>query len=308
MFERFRRVIDKSARGEGAPPSPEELTAEALAGAAAAAAAATAGGPEASPRGQPPQSHPQASGLGLRTEAQVAAAWARIETVRLEPKHLARQRIICFDRRHPAHMAFDQLRTRMLQVLDRQRLVRVGVTSPTKGCGKTFVTANLAFSLARQPSRRTVALDCDLRLPALVKALGVPGRRDIQAMFAGEVAPEAHLLRPRANLAVGVNTQPSLDAAELLQDPMTGAVLDRIQAELAPDVMLVDLPPMLLSDDVIGILPRLDALILVVGGGITLPEEIDRCSRLMGAFGPFLGVVMNRAEDAHQVPYGAYAR
>ena len=42
---------------------------------------------------------------------------------------------------------------------------RLAVTSPGPGCGKSTVTMNLAFALARQPDIRTLVIDLDLRRP-----------------------------------------------------------------------------------------------------------------------------------------------
>lgn len=229
--------------------------------------------------------------------AEVEAAWDALESVRLDRAHLGRSRVISFGRTDPAHSAFDMLRTRLMQALREKGWSRVGITSPTKGCGKTFVAANLAISLARQSRCRTLLMDLDLRVPNLAKTLGIRGRRSIRELLTGEAAAEDFLLRPVPNLAVGLNTRRMRNAAEFLQDPETIAVLDGLQARFAPDVVLYDLPPMLACDDVVGFLPQIDGLLLVIGGGITRADEVSKCERLIEQHGPLLGVIMNRAED-----------
>ena len=121
--------------------------------------------------------------MSMRREGETAepsgadAAWERLRTVTLDRRHLTRHRVIAADRVDPAHVAFDVLRTRLLQTLRARGWRRVAITSPTQGCGKTFVAANLAFSLSRRASCRTVLLDLDLRIPSLAAVLGVaPGR------------------------------------------------------------------------------------------------------------------------------------
>ena len=93
----------------------------------------------------------------------VESAWNALEEIRLDPKHLERNRIITRERQNPAYVAFDVLRTRILRAFSKHGWSRVGITSPTKGCGKTFTAANLALSLARQKDCRTVLMDLDLR-------------------------------------------------------------------------------------------------------------------------------------------------
>lgn len=232
-------------------------------------------------------------------------AWARIPTVALDPRHLARNRIVAFGRHDPAHVAFDLLRTRLLQVLRAQGWSRVGVTSPTRACGKTFVATNLALSLARRPSCRTVLLDLDLRIPSIARVLGLSGPGRMTDLLAGRVPLEAALRRIGENAAVGPGGAPFDASAELIQEPSTAAALDRLRAELAPDVVLCDLPPALACDDVIALLPQLDGVLLVTAGGTTTADEVRACERLIAGQAPLLGVVLNKADDAKLEPYYA---
>jgi Mrp family chromosome partitioning ATPase len=242
---------------------------------------------------------------GMDRAPEIAAAWAALRAVSLDPARLARNRVVSGGREDPAHVSFDLLRTRMLRALGERGWRRVAITSPGPGCGKTFVTANLALSLARRSSCRVVALDMDLRIPTLAPVLGLDGAGRMEDFLSGRIAPARHLRRVGANLALGLNTMPAANPAELLQEPATATVLDRIEAELAPDVVLFDLPPALVCDDVIAFLPRIDAVLLVAGGGITTAADIRSCERLFGTETPLLGVILNKAEDGKIEPYYA---
>jgi Mrp family chromosome partitioning ATPase len=225
--------------------------------------------------------------------------------VTLDRRHLARQRVIAADRVDPAHVAFDVLRTRLLQTLRARGWRRVAITSPTQGCGKTFVAANLALSLSRRASCRTVLMDLDLRIPSLAAVLGVCDVDYLHPFLAGKQPAEAHLVRPRPNLALGLNAGPVFDAAELLQEPATAQALMEMQAALEPDVVLYDLPPTLACDDVIAFLPQVDGVLLVAGGGITQAEDVRKCERLFADQAPLIGVILNMAEDPPLDPYYA---
>lgn len=230
--------------------------------------------------------------------------WESLREVTLAPRQLARSRIVSLEKSDPAHVAFDVLRTRVLKALRDNGWRRVAVTSPTKGCGKTFVAANLALSLARQPEIRTLLLDLDLRAPALAPALGLREARPIQPFLEGRAAPAEHLLRVGANLALGPNSQRVRDSAELIQARQTGPALAAAVAFLAPDVVILDLPPLLAGDDALATLPHVDCALLVAGGGQTTPEHIEACERLLEGSTPLLGVVLNRAEDVAEDLYG----
>ena len=238
------------------------------------------------------------------------AAWNAIDRFPLDPQRLADRNVITALRQDPSHTRFDILRTRMLQALSENGWTRVAITSPTKDCGKTFTAANLAISLSRQENCRTVLLDLDMRSPSLHKIFGVTDTGAVGDMLRGQIAPEVHLqgfapntISAGSHVAIGFNGIVEPYAAELLQDPKTQAVLDDIEAKFQPSVMLFDLPPALLNDDVIAMLPHIDALLIVAAGGMTRAKEIKETERRLGDKVPLLGVVLNKAEHVETGDY-----
>ncbi len=236
--------------------------------------------------------------------ASVEAAWEAMEPAELDPKHLERNRIITHARNDPAHAAFDVLRTRILRVFQKHGWSRLGITSPSKSCGKTFVASNLALSMARHADSRTILMDMDLRLPTLSKVLGVEQLEPIDWFLSGGVEPEQYLRRAEPNLALGLSAKKILNPAETLLSPQASSALERMHAKLVPNIVIHDLPPMLAADDVLGFLPQLDCVLLVVGAGTTRPDEITECERLLADQTHLLGVLLNKAEDANTSRYG----
>lgn len=232
-----------------------------------------------------------------------AAAWEALEPVALDPAHLERQRIITHGRKDVAHVAFDVLRTRILQVFQKHGWTRLGITSPDKGCGKTFVAANLALSMSRQPDICAVLMDLDLRAPGLAKVLGIARPEPISWFLRGDIQSEEYLHRAGHNLALGLNGERVRDAAELILAPQTALALDAMRRSLVPDIVIYDLPPMLSCDDVLGFLPQLDCVLLVIGGGRTRPGQVAECERLLADQTHLLGVLLNQAEGADPTRY-----
>lgn len=226
-----------------------------------------------------------------------AAAWQALGATRLNAPHLAELRIISALDRDTSANTFDLLRTRMLQALDDFGWRRIIVASPTRGCGATFVAANLALSLARRPSVRTLLVDLELRQPGLASTLGINQVGALQDLLVGDVPLRSHVLRCGDNLALALNARPVANAAELLQEPATLRALEAMQETLEPDVILYDMPAVLSCDDVVAFLPQVDAVLLVADGTRTRAADILRCERLFEAKVPLLGVVLNRAED-----------
>lgn len=223
--------------------------------------------------------------------------WQILPEVAPDPRHLARRHVITAARRDPAHANFDLLRTRLMQALRENQWSRVGISSPTEGCGKTVVAANLAFSQALLPNTRTALLDLDLRNPELASTLGISGDYDMVDYLAGHVPPERFFLRVGENLCLGLNTNAVAKGSELLQETMTGDVLEEMADLLTPDVVLFDLPPILGGDEVLGFANSLDAVLMVIGGGISRDDEVREAETLLQGQVPLLGVVLNKAQE-----------
>ncbi len=235
--------------------------------------------------------------------------WAALEEVTLDAAPLQRRRIVSYQKSDPAHILFDVLRTRLLKVFKDNGWSRLAITSPTKGCGKTFVAANLALSLARQAECRTVLIDMDLKIPDIARTLGLTKPLLIEWYLTGQTRPEAYFRRIGTNLALGLNTERVRDSAELIQDECSAQALARMRELYRPDAVIYDLPPMLVSDDTIGFLPQVDCVLLIAAAGQTKVAEIEECERLLGEATNFPGVLLNKCEDktSDAYQYGYYS-
>ncbi|MEQ6204083.1 CpsD/CapB family tyrosine-protein kinase [Sulfitobacter sp. HNIBRBA2951] len=193
--------------------------------------------------------------------------------------------------------AFDLLRTRLRQTVTQHGWVNIGIASPTAGCGTTFTAANLAASLSRVPSSRTVLMDFNMRDPGVAKTLDMDASAagDLRDFLAGDVAISDYVLRASDTLAVGLGAKAHADAAEIMQDPATAASLEEMRAALRPDIVLYDMPPLLSHDDTSAFLPQLDGILLVSDGTQTMAKHIAECERVLDGQVPLLGVILNRA-------------
>ena len=231
--------------------------------------------------------------------------WDSLRTFAPAPEALDRNKMIAAARQDPAHVAFDVLRTRMTMAMKERGWHRVGISSPTPSCGKSFVVGNLAISFSRQEELKTVVMDLDLNSPSLAKYMGVTGCGSMAEYLAGNKPMEAHFMRPTKglsqigpNIAVGLNEQRELFGSELLQYPSTELALNEVQAQLDPDIMIFDLPPVLSSDAVVALGSQLDCILLVVSGERSKTADISEAERLIAETKPLLGVVMNKASGS----------
>ena len=222
------------------------------------------------------------------------APWQALRPVAMERRQLLRNRIVTLERSRRAAAPFDTLRTKLLRTARQNGWITIAVTSPTAGCGKSVVALNLAFSLSHQPDCRTVLLDLNLRRPSVAKALGLPASERLDGFLAGRSGLEATFVRFGDNLAIGASRTPVPYPAEILQAPETATALAAMRQTLKPDIVLLDAPPMLATDDLLAILPQVDAVILVAAAEISTMAELDACERDLGVETNVVGIVLNR--------------
>lgn len=233
-------------------------------------------------------------------------AWAGLSVFGPKPAHLEDNRVVAHQP-GPLSGPFEIMRTKMLLQMRANNWRRVAITSPTSDCGKTTIAVNLAFCLARQSDLRVMLVDLDLRRPAVAASLGVTRDLQLSRALAGTEPPEAHMMRIGANFAFAVNRSPTVNSAELLQGVQAAEVLDRIEAQYAPDIMLFDLAPMLVADDTIGFLDQVDCALLVAAAERSTLEEVGKCSADLAARTNPLGVVLNKCryrDTAESYGYG----
>ncbi len=204
---------------------------------------------------------------------------------------------------------YDMLRSRTIRQMKDKAWTRIAVTSPDAGCGKTTVALNLALSLSRQKDLKVMLFDLDLRRPSLNKVLGQGSKSSFWEVLERKITFQDQAARVGENLAVAVNAVPCSHPAELLQSQRTRDILDEIEAQWKPDVMIFDMSPMLASDDNVGFLGNVDCAILVAAAESTRMTNIDLCEKELAQLTNVMGVVLNKcryADDSVGYSYGSY--
>ena len=218
------------------------------------------------------------------TPTSTALAWAGLKPMNLDALRLRNNRIVAFAGGHEA-VSFDVMRTKVR---------RLAITSPSASCGKSTIALNLAFSLARQPEMRTILMELDLRRPSLAATLGITGAGSFSQVLQGRTGFGDAAYRYGDGLAIATNAGPVRNPAELLHGSSVPTALALIEANYAPDVMLFDMPPMLVSDDAMVLMGQVDAVLLVAAAETTTVKEIDACERELASQTNVMGVVLNK--------------
>ena len=219
--------------------------------------------------------------------------WQSLAEVTLDPRVLARNLIVAHQPGQAA-ASFDVMRTNLLRALRANGWTRVAITSPSPGCGKSTVALNLALSLARMPDKRVLLIELDLRHPALIERLGLPPTQNFIRAVAGGNLDMPQVKRVGANLALALNSAPLESPAEILSAPRTADLIDQLEAQLRPDVVLFDMSPLLVSDDALAYLDQVDCALMVAAAEESTTAEIEKCGADLGKRTQVLGVVLNK--------------
>lgn len=296
-LEKARAKRTDAAGTKPAAHNPAEPAGPAAANADTPAPAApiqTAVSPARPPSAPSNASRPAANSANVTEIApEIRARWEALPVFTPKPALMARNRIIGYAGGRDAGPV-DMMRTRILQEMRKNGWRRLAVTSPNPGCGKTTTCLNLAFSLGRQDNQRTVLADLDMRRPGLARMLGLQTPHRFAQVIAGKAPARDHMARYGTNLAFGTLDAPARNPAELLQGAEIGPALAQIETDYAVTMMVFDMPPMMMSDDMMAFAPHVDCVLLLAGAETTALDDLDRCERELAGVTNVLGVVLNK--------------
>jgi len=197
---------------------------------------------------------------------------------------------------------FRTLRSRLYQFRSSQPLRTLLVTSSVPGEGKTFAVANLAQAIVRQPDRRALIVDADLRCARVHTVLGAPPAPGLTDYLRGE-ADEMSVIQhgQEGNLYFIPGGNEVTNPSELLSNGRLRALLDRVTPVF--DWVILDSPPCLPVADAAILADLCDGVLLVVRAGSTPSSTVQRaCQEMQGR--NLVGVVLNAVQESHL--YGSY--
>ena len=180
----------------------------------------------------------------------------------------------------------------------------LAVTSPFSGDGKTTVAAELALAVARLDVR-VLLMDGDLRRPRVAEALDMGADWGLGLAEVLEGTPLGEAGRQYRSTALRVlATDPREDAGTLLARRL-GPVLDEVRPLY--DLVVVDCPPLLATDDALTIAVHCDATLVVVSQGGSSADAAAAVGKLDALGVRVLGCVLNRSRSRRGTGYGGYA-
>lgn len=234
--------------------------------------------------------------------------WETLKPFEPDAGHFLENRIMTLNALPEAN-PLDVLRTKVFLMMRQNGWTRLAITSPNQGCGKTTTACNLAVGFSRQSEVKSMLFDLDLRRPGVAAMLGFKPEHDILSLLKGDATEAEQIVRLRSNVAISAARRPVSDPTQLLLSQKTVRCFNELQAKFEPDMMIFDLPPMLVTDDARAMLKNVDCALIVAKAEQTRMSQLDICEREVSEYTNVMGVVLNNCR--HMVGdedyYGNYA-
>lgn len=186
---------------------------------------------------------------------------------------------------------FRTLRSHLYQLREKQSLRKILVASSVPREGRSFVAANLAQVLARQPRCRVLLIDADLRSPRLHLALGTPPTPGLSEYLLGETEEFGIIQTGQMeNLFFVASGRPVSGQTEIVCNGRLKFLLHRLEPLF--DWIVIDSPAAIAVSDAGLIANFCDGVLMVVRSNST-PFDIVRKARQKFNDERVLGVVLN---------------
>jgi hypothetical protein len=91
-------------------------------------------------------------------------------------------------------------------------------------------------------------------------------------------------------------------SSEVLAGARMLDLLRIIEAEMPRHIVIFDMPPLLLADDVLTFAPHVDGVLLILAEGLTQRASVEKAKELLGDMN-LVGVVLNRSSERDNSSY-----
>ncbi|MCX7088061.1 MAG: polysaccharide biosynthesis tyrosine autokinase [Methylococcales bacterium] len=217
--------------------------------------------------------------------------------ITIDRQVLLDNRVVAAIEDDPRADVFRILRTKVLQRMRANNATVLAITSPTKGVGKSFVAVNLAASIAMDSNYSVLLVDMDLRRPSVHQYFGLTPKFGLSDYCLDNKPVAELLINPGIkSLVILPAGKPTKRSSELLSSAKMLAFSEELKCRYPNRIVIIDLPPLLLTDDAMAFMANVDACILVAAEGQTNKEELERSLQLIDKK-KYLGTILNKSTE-----------
>lgn len=187
---------------------------------------------------------------------------------------------------------FRILRANILFQMAQKHIKTIMVTSSNLEDGKTFISGNLAISMAMD-GKKTLYVDADLRKPDGRKLFNLPERKGLTSTIIGNYRLEEVIQETSTDNLFFISSGPlPTNPAEILSSTNMKSLVEELKIKF--DVIIFDTPPLIVTD-AISLSSLVDGCLFVVDTTYTKEDMAKRSiSSLTKVGANFLGSVLNR--------------
>jgi protein-tyrosine kinase len=240
---------------------------------------------------------------------------AKNQITTVNPETLKNNRIVMGLHNDPNADIFRVLRTNILRQLRENSWDSFAVTSTTPNEGKTSLSINLAIAIALEGSQTVILIDADFRRPRIAHYLGLPINLGVFDYLTGIASLDDVLLSMHEdltnpgfdNLVVLPGRESRINSSELISSSKMKVLIREIKLRYQSQIIILDIPPLLVADDAMLLLPHVDATVLVVEDGKNSSEELQHSMHILEQTN-LLGLVLNKSKPPPFIYQYGYAQ
>ncbi|MFK5950136.1 MAG: CpsD/CapB family tyrosine-protein kinase [Methylococcales bacterium] len=244
------------------------------------------------------QSLPEQNVSGGAQETQ-QIEYSETRNINVSEQLLKTNRIVAGIDDDPRADLYKMLRTKVLQKMQLNNANVLAITSPKRGEGKSLTAINLAISIAMDANYSVLLVDLDLRNPSIHSYLGLPAEPGLSDYFAGDKTISELLIHPGFEKMVVLPAGQAIKrSSDLLSMPKMLELASELKQRYSDRIVVVDLPPLLHTDDAMIYMPNVDACLLVVAEGESSEDDVKQ-SIIMIDKDKYIGTVLNKSAENH---------
>ncbi len=225
--------------------------------------------------------------------------YSKTRNIEVSEEQLKNNRVVAGLDDDPRSDLYKMLRTKVLQKMQSNNWNVLAVTSPKRGAGKSLTAINLAISIAMDANYSVLLVDLDLRKPSIHEYFGMPAEPGLNDYLAGEKTIAELLVHPgREKMVILPAGRPIKRSSDLLSTPKMLELADELKQRYPDRIIVVDLPPLLQTDDAMIYMPNIDACVLVVEEGGNSEDEVKKSIEMIDK-DKYIGCILNKSAEVN---------
>ena len=241
----------------------------------------------------------------IKVPEEQTITYSRTQKIEVDRNLLGEKRVIYGVKEKSVIDSYKLLRTRVMSRMQQNKWKTLGITSSSANEGKTLTSINLAISIALKQNYTVMLVDTDLRRPSIHSYFGFQAQKGLCDYLEKGTPIEEILIHPNIESLVLLPGSISLNgptdrSSELLASPKMAQLVEELKSRYPSRLVLFDLPPVHLGDDVVAFSPYLDTIMLVVEDGKTQSGEFSRALDLLEEV-DIIGTVLNKSSHSSKI-------